>query len=169
MRLRLRRYTSRGPKLRFLTVLWELANVKFGPTLPIHPETPATRTRMTQAELKNYQQRLQDLRARINGDVSHLADEALHSAGGEASGSLSNMPLQPADLGTDNSEKEFTLNLLHNEEQVLDEIADALERIKKHSFGVCEECRHLIPAARLEALPYARHCVACARKLQQGA
>jgi RNA polymerase-binding transcription factor DksA len=79
------------------------------------------------------------------------------------------MPLHPADLGTDNFEKEFTLNLLHNEEQVLGEIADALERIQKRRFGSCEECHQPIPAARLEALPYARHCVACARKLQQGA
>jgi RNA polymerase-binding transcription factor DksA len=124
---------------------------------------------MTQAELKTYEKRLQNLRERLTGDVSHLADEALHSAGGEASGSLSNVPLHPADLGTDNFEKEFTLNLIQNEEQVLGEIVDALDRIQKRSFGSCEECHRPIPAARLEALPYARHCVACARKLQQGA
>jgi DnaK suppressor protein len=124
---------------------------------------------MTQAELKNYRQRLEDLRERLTGDVSHLANEALRSSGGEASGGLSNMPLHPADLGTDNFEKEFTFNLLHNEEQVLAEISDALERIQKRGFGLCEECHQPIPAARLDALPYARHCVACARKAQQGA
>ena len=88
---------------------------------------------------------------------------------GEASGGLSNMPLHPADLGTDNFEQEFTLNLLQNQEQVLQEIADALERIRARSFGLCEECQQPIPAPRLDALPYARHCMACARKLQPGA
>jgi RNA polymerase-binding transcription factor DksA len=124
---------------------------------------------MTQAELKGYQHRLLVLRDRLSGDVSHLTSEALRNAGGEASGSLSNVPLHPADLGTDNFEQEFTFNLLQNEEQVLQEIADALERVRQRSFGLCETCRQPIPSARLEALPYARQCVGCARKSQQGA
>jgi DnaK suppressor protein len=152
-----------------LTVLRALDNVEFGPALPIHPESPAEKRRMTQAEMRRFRQRLLALRERLTGDVSQLTSEALRAAGGEASGGLSNMPLHPADLGTDNFQQEFTLNLLHNEEQVLGEIADALERIQKRKFGMCEECHHPIPAARLDALPYARHCVACARKLQQSA
>src|SRR6266853_1373812 len=125
--------------------------------------------RITQAEVESYRKRLVGLRDRLSGDVSHLTEEALRKSGGEASGGLSNMPLHPADLGTDNFEQEFTLNLLQNQEQVLREIADALERIRARSFGLCEECQQPIPIARLQALPYARHCVACARKLQQGA
>jgi DnaK suppressor protein len=163
------RYTTRGPKGPFLTVLRATGNVDFGPEMPTHPEFQTASPRMTQAELKGYRQRLLALRDRLSGDVSHLAREALRTAGGEASGGLSNMPLHPADLGTDNFEQEFTFNLLHNQEQVLGEIADALERIQKRRFGLCEECHQPIPAARLEALPYARHCVACARKIQQGA
>jgi RNA polymerase-binding transcription factor DksA len=72
-----------------------------------------------------------------------------------------------ADLGTDNFEQEFTLSLLQNQEQALDEIREALGRIDRGTFGECEECHQPIPKPRLQALPYARHCVACARKLQQ--
>jgi len=122
---------------------------------------------MTKAELDIYRERLQALRNRLTGDVSHLADEALRARGGEASGGLSNAPLHMADLGTDNFEQEFTLNLLQNQEQALAEIGDALERVRQGSFGRCEECQGAIPKARLQALPYTRHCVACARKLQQ--
>jgi len=122
---------------------------------------------MTKAELESFRQALLALKTRLNGDVSHLAEEALRARGGEASGSLSNAPLHMADLGTDNYEQEFTLSLLQNQEQALDEIADALERIREGTFGRCEECHAAIPKARLHALPYTRHCVACARKLQQ--
>lgn len=122
---------------------------------------------MTKAERDTYRETLLALRHRLTGDVSHLADEALRARGGEASGSLSNAPLHMADLGTDNFEQEFTLSLLQNQEQALTEIDEALERIKHGSFGRCEECGEDIPKARLQALPYARHCVACARKLQQ--
>jgi RNA polymerase-binding protein DksA len=123
---------------------------------------------MTKAILDTYRQQLMTLRSRLKGDVTHLADEALRKAGGEASGSLSNMPIHMADLGTDNFEQEFTLSLLENEEQALDEIGAALDRIDKGSFGLCEECGKEIPRERLRALPYARRCVECARKLEQG-
>jgi RNA polymerase-binding transcription factor DksA len=122
---------------------------------------------MTKADLDSYRELLVSLRSRLNGDVSHLSDEALRSTGGEASGSLSNAPLHMADLGTDNFEQEFTLSLLQNQEQALDEIRDALGRIDAGTFGQCEECHQPIPKARLQALPYTRHCVECARKLQQ--
>jgi RNA polymerase-binding transcription factor DksA len=122
---------------------------------------------MTKAEMETYRETLLSLRKRLTGDVSHLADEALRSRGGEASGGLSNAPLHMADLGTDNFEQEFTLSLLQNQEQALTEISDALERIRHGSFGRCEECQEAIPKARLQALPYTRHCVACARKVQQ--
>ncbi|MGH7170733.1 MAG: TraR/DksA family transcriptional regulator [Gemmataceae bacterium] len=122
---------------------------------------------MTKAELDTYQEMLRNLRDRLAGDVSHLADEALRARGGEASGSLSNAPLHMADLGTDNFEQDFTLGLLQNQEQALTEIGEALERIHRGTFGLCEECQAAIPKARLKALPYTRHCVACARKLQQ--
>ena len=122
---------------------------------------------MSKADFQHFRETLMALRRRLNGDVDHLADEALRARGGEASGSLSNAPLHMADLGTDNFEQEFTLSLLQNQEQALDEISQALNRIDQGTFGKCEECQSAIPKARLQALPYTRHCVACARKLQQ--
>jgi DnaK suppressor protein len=121
---------------------------------------------MSPAELDEYRRRLLQLRERLQGDVTHLTKEALSASGGEASGGISNMPLHMADLGTDNFERENTLNLVQNQEHALEEIADALDRIAQRRFGLCEECRIPIPEPRLQALPYARHCVACARKLQ---
>src|SRR6266699_1946326 len=122
---------------------------------------------MTTTERETYRQHLVSLRSRLNGDVSHLTDEALRQTGGEASGSLSNTPIHMADLGTDNFEQEFTLSLIQNEEMVLEEIAEALNRVNQGSYGKCEECGSPIPKARLQALPYTRHCVNCARKVQQ--
>jgi RNA polymerase-binding transcription factor DksA len=122
---------------------------------------------MTKPELDTFRQSLLNLRSRLTGDVSHLADEALRAMGGEASGGLSNAPLHMADLGTDNYEQEFTLGLMQNQEQALEEISLALDRIERGTYGRCEECGGPIPKARLQALPHTRHCVACARKLQQ--
>lgn len=122
---------------------------------------------MTRPKNEQYRQQLVELRNRLTGDVSALTDEALRHNQKDASGNLSSMPIHMADIGTDNFEQENTLNLLANENQVLEEIADALDRIKDGKFGLCEECGQEILKARLEALPYVRYCVECARKLEQ--
>ena len=122
---------------------------------------------MTKADLETYQTALLSLRSRLSGGVSRLADEALRANGVDAGGGPSAAPIHPADHGTDNFEQEFTLSLIQNQEQVLEEITEALDRIRQGSYGTCEECGAAIPKGRLQALPYARHCVGCARKLQQ--
>jgi len=119
---------------------------------------------MNKVELEAYQKQLLAMHKRLNGDVSHLKNEAL---GAGANGGLSNMPIHMADLGSDAYEQENTLSLLANEQQRLEEIGDALERIKQGTFGRCEECETDIPKPRLKELPYARYCVACARKQEQ--
>jgi len=122
---------------------------------------------MTKTEQETFRRRLLDLRQRLNGDVSHLTGEALRTNQKEASGNLSSVPIHMADIGTDNFEQEFTLGLLANEEHALEEVAAALGRLDQGAFGVCEECGGAVPRERLKAIPYTRHCVDCARKLEQ--
>jgi DnaK suppressor protein len=121
---------------------------------------------MKKAESKVYKERLLALRARLRGDVNQMADAALKKSrldGAEASA----MPIHMADLGSDNFEQEFTLSLMENEEEVLESIESALERIEDCSYGLCEECGVKIPKARLNAIPYAPTCVKCAELLER--
>jgi len=128
--------------------------------------TTDSRKPMTKTEMEGFRQQLVKLRERLNGDVSSLTEEALGKAN-SAGGNLSNMPIHMADLGSDNFEQENTLNLLANEQAALEEIADALERIRQGSYGKCEGCETMIPKPRLKEIPYARYCVNCARKHEQ--
>jgi RNA polymerase-binding transcription factor DksA len=122
---------------------------------------------MKKNEFDVYRKSLTDLRDRLHDDVSHLAGEALRQDERGAGGTSSAMPIHMADAGSDAFEQENTLNLLANQEQVLEEIGAALDRIKEGTFGRCEECEKDIPPARLEVLPYARYCVSCAEKLER--
>lgn len=47
----------------------------------------------------------------------------------------------------------------------LRQVDDALARLDAGSYGVCTSCGRPIPPARLEARPFAEHCVACAERL----
>jgi DnaK suppressor protein len=117
-------------------------------------------------ERESYRQVLQGLRARLRGDLDQMTDEALRRHQPESSGNLSNVPLHMADVGTENYDQEFTLGLIENEQGTLEEINAALSRIEVGTFGRCEECSEPIAKPRLQALPYTRHCIGCARKLE---
>jgi RNA polymerase-binding transcription factor DksA len=121
---------------------------------------------MKKPEMKVYKERLLVLRGRLRGDVHAMADAALNKTRAEASGDLSMMPIHMADVGTDNYEQEFTLNLMQNDETTLDKIEAALERIEDGVYGSCVECGGRIPKTRLNAIPYAPCCVKCAGKLE---
>jgi RNA polymerase-binding transcription factor DksA len=119
---------------------------------------------MTKAELEKYRQRLFDLGKGFKGKVSDLEHEALRKTGGEESGNLSNVPVHMADLASDNFEQEVAIGLLETEEQRLEEIAAALQRIENGTFGHCQECRKGISKERLQAIPFTRFCITCASK-----
>ena len=95
-----------------------------------------------------------------------MTDEALGRDSSSGSGNLSNSPLHLADLGTDNYDQEFTLGLIENEQGTLELVNEALDRMDLGTFGRCFECDELIAKQRLEAIPYARYCIRCARKLE---
>ena len=78
------------------------------------------------------------------------------------------MPIHMADIGTDNYEQEFALGLMDSERKLLREIDAALGRIEKKTYGTCQGTGKPIAKARLEARPWAKHCVDYARMLEQG-
>ena len=120
------------------------------------------------ADWKVFRESLLVLRARLRGDVNQLADAALKKSRSEANGDLSSMPIHMADMGSDNFEQEFTLSLMESDEDTLEAIESALERIEDGAYGQCEECGGKIPKTRLKAIPYTALCVKCASQLEQG-
>jgi RNA polymerase-binding protein DksA len=131
----------------------------------------STRTKkrsLTSADFKHFKQILLEKRREILNNVNEIEDEALKKSRMDASGDLSSMPIHMADIGTDNYEQEFALGLMDSERKLLREIDEALGRINSKTYGICEGTGKLIPKARLEAQPWAKHCVEYARMLEQG-
>ena len=69
-----------------------------------------------------------------------------------------------ADIATDSYDREFSLGLASNAQQILYEIDEALKRVKEKGFGNCQLCEKPIPKKRLRAIPYASLCIACQAK-----
>lgn len=116
-------------------------------------------------ERKQFRTMLEGLKDRLRGDLDGMTDEALQSKS-DSSGNLSNVPLHMADVGTENYDQEFTLSLIENDQETLAQIGEALARLDAGTFGTCEECGQPIAKPRLQALPYTRHCIECARAME---
>ncbi|MFM7108730.1 MAG: TraR/DksA family transcriptional regulator [Planctomycetaceae bacterium] len=123
---------------------------------------------MKPTELRAFKAVLEGIRARLRGDVETMADAALRKTRSEASGDLSSMPIHMADIGSDAFEQEFTLSLMASEEETLEMVEHALERIRARTYGTCEDCGCVIAKKRLEAIPFASLCIRCAEKQEQG-
>jgi DnaK suppressor protein len=119
---------------------------------------------MTNTELTLHREKLLALRARLQGDATQMEDNALNKDRSKTT----SMPSDMAELGTGNYDQELTLRVLGSEEDTLDQIESAIERIENGSYGRCKECDKQIPKSRLEAIPYAAECVRCASQQEEG-
>ena len=113
---------------------------------------------MTKPDFTLHRDKLLALRAILQGDVTQMEDNALNKDHSKTT----SMPNHMAELGSGNFDQGLTLSLLGNEQDTLDQIEAAIERIEDGSFGRCEECGAKIPQSRLKAIPYAALCVQCA-------
>ena len=65
------------------------------------------------------------------------------------------------DRASADAEAELEVRLHQSDLRLVHAIEDALARIRAGTFGVCEACKRPIPRARLEAVPWTRHCREC--------
>ena len=119
---------------------------------------------LTPTEIREFKALLLEKLEEILDNVVCMEEEALRKPRTD----LSNLPFHMADVGTDTFELENTLGLVDKERKLLLEIVDALGRIEKDTYGICEGNNEAIPKERLEAIPWARYCVACASLSEKG-
>jgi RNA polymerase-binding transcription factor len=73
-----------------------------------------------------------------------------------------------ADMAASSSTKEFLFSLSSAEGSLLQLVDEALARLRDKRFGVCISCQDEMNPRRLEAVPWARHCLRCQEMQEQG-
>jgi DnaK suppressor protein len=64
--------------------------------------------------------------------------------------------------------KEFLFGMTNADRAMLALIDEALKRIQKNEYGLCANCQKEMLPKRLEAVPWAKHCIDCQEKKEQG-
>ena len=73
-----------------------------------------------------------------------------------------------ADKASNSYTKEFLFSLSNNERDMLQQVDDALSRIADRRYGTCDVCEDELDRKRLDAVPWAKRCVPCQEKQEQG-
>jgi RNA polymerase-binding transcription factor DksA len=110
-------------------------------------------------EWQKYYQRLLELREQLLHQMNGLAKESAQEMAGYS--------LHMADSGTDNFDRDFALSLLSADQDAVYEIEEALKRIEKKTYVVCELTNKIIPRVRLEAIPWTRFTVEAQAQLER--
>ncbi len=73
-----------------------------------------------------------------------------------------------ADKAANSYTKEFLFGMTNTDRTILNLIDAALKRIQIDEYGVCANCQDEMQQKRLEAVPWAKHCISCQEKMEQG-
>ena len=119
---------------------------------------PTTSVRIN-AKWKKYYDILLDLRGQLMLQMGDLKKESAEEMTGYS--------MHMADSGTDNFDRDSALSLLSSDQDAVYEIDEALKRIERGTYGICELTNKAIPKTRLNAVPWARYTVDSQAKLEK--
>jgi RNA polymerase-binding transcription factor len=114
-------------------------------------------------DVEHFRVLLLEERGRIQSAIAHLHTDHPGSLDDEVD-ETDNDPTESASATLD---REIDYTLEENSTKVLRAIDAALKRIDDGTFGICTNRGEEIDPARLEAYPWASHCIDCKRETEQ--
>lgn len=110
-------------------------------------------------EWKKHYQDLLDRHDQLRIQVSGLQKES--------QAEMESYSLHMGDSGTDNFDRDLALGMLSSDQEAMFEIEEALRRIEKGTYGICELTGKKIPKTRLDVAPWARFTVEAQSQLEK--
>src|SRR6185436_2349373 len=114
---------------------------------------------MRKERLTYFKKQLLEKQRQLTDEVGHSAlygkdaeDDAIKDLGDQANAAYT---------------REFFFELGNGDRRLLRDVVSALQKIDDGSFGTCERCSEAIAERRLEALPFASHCINCQRMVEE--
>ncbi len=115
---------------------------------------------LTRREVEELRRFLEAEQVRLNEELEAIEERLpeVEQVGMDASGSYDE---DLVDVASDTFEREKGLAIENSVHQLLHQVEEALTRVEKGSYGICQVCEQPIHPDRLRALPYARLCIRC--------
>jgi DnaK suppressor protein len=121
----------------------------------------ATRSRKTSKTTKSKKEKIfEKIRQHLLEKKKTILDGTNAAINKKLGAHNENLP-ELADQASVEMDSNFLLRLKGREKKLLTKIDQALERIDKGTFGICEVCEEEIGLKRLEARPVTSMCIEC--------
>jgi DnaK suppressor protein len=117
---------------------------------------------LKKADIAKFKKRLEEMKAQMMQVVRDVSKEVKTPE--ESKGYSQHQ----ADEGTDDFDRNISLQVSDEEFKIIRQIDRALEKIEENTYGVCDISGEEIPLARLEAIPYATMTVKSQEQFEKG-
>lgn len=108
-------------------------------------------------ELQEFEELILKKLDKAKTELSNL--KSTLSKNGESGSEASSAYAKVMEDGADTAEKESLSQLAARQQKFINNLENALIRIKNGTYGVCVDTGKLIPKDRLKAVPHTMHCI----------
>jgi DnaK suppressor protein len=124
------------------------------------PREPSGEGYMEKKRLEYYKKKLLNRRDELVKTITRTEEEGRQAD--------DDPTVDLADKAANSYTKEFLFGQTSTDRNMLNMIDEALKRIRNEDYGQCMSCQEEMQTKRLEAVPWAKHCIACQEKMEQG-
>ncbi len=115
--------------------------------------------KMNKKEREEFRKKLLDKKETILRKLNELTNESKEME--------TNVAQDVVDKAETSYTKEFLLSLSDGDREQLLLIDDAIRRLDREEFGVCQLCHQEIGRKRIEAIPWTPYCINCQEKAEE--
>src|SRR5262252_10714025 len=115
---------------------------------------------MDKKRLDYYKKKLMARREELMRTIARTAEEGRQAD--------EDQTVDLSDKAANSYTKEFLFGMTNADRSILNMIEAALKRIHNEEYGVCANCQEEMQQKRLEAVPWAKHCISCQEKAEKG-
>ncbi len=116
------------------------------------------KTRYSENELKEFEALILDKIEKAKNELTELKRSL--SKGGDSGEDITNNSTKVLEDGADTLEKENLNQLAARQQKFINNLENALIRIKNGTYGICVDTGNLISKERLKAVPHTMHSIA---------
>ncbi|MEX0936834.1 MAG: TraR/DksA C4-type zinc finger protein [Pirellulales bacterium] len=108
---------------------------------------------MDNQQIQQYRSQLAELRDHLDREINRVRNESLRDV--RAVGEHDQHQSESIDK---------SIGVEHAEEQIREQVHEALQRIDEGEFGKCQDCGQPVAKERLDAIPYTAFCINCEQR-----
>ena len=120
------------------------------------------KNKYSKRDLNRFRKTIQEKIDELTGNIDEIRGDLNDNSKGNASLAQDSVySVHMADAGTDSYEREKGFHLMNRENDYIQLLHLAIQRIDSGDFGICKVCGSKIPEERMMEVPNATKCVNC--------